>query len=91
MSKLYVGGLAYSITNDELFCLFEDHGGVVSANVVTDRDTGRSKGFGFVEMASNSAAANAIHQLNGKDVGGRHILVNEARQRAPRTTSNSRW
>ena len=88
--KLYVGGLSYATTEDELHNLFEQQGNVVSAVVISDRDTGRSKGFGFVEMSSDDEAANAIEQLNGKDFDGRNIMVNEARERAPRQ-SNSRW
>ncbi len=89
--KLYVGGLSYSTTEDELHNLFEDQGTVLSAVVITDRDSGRSKGFGFVEMASEQEASNAIEQLNGKNVSGRNIMVNEARERAPRSASTSRW
>lgn len=89
--KLYVGGLPYSTTQDELHSLFEDQGTVLSAVVITDRDSGRSKGFGFVEMATSEEASNAIEQLDGKNLSGRNIMVNEARERAPRGVSNSRW
>lgn len=89
--KLYVGGLSYSTTQEELQALFEDQGSVLSAVVITDRDSGRSKGFGFVEMATDQDASNAIEQLDGKDFAGRNIMVNEARERAPRREFNSRW
>jgi len=80
MSKnIYVGSLAYQTTDDELRQLFEQYGEVASAKVITDRDTGRSKGFGFVEMEAQDAAEEAIKQLNGTDLGGRNIVVNEAR------------
>ena len=77
--RLYVGGLPYSIDNDSLSGLFTEFGTVVSANVIMDRETGRSKGFGFVEMQSNESATSAIESMNGKDLGGRSITVNEAR------------
>ena len=89
--KLYVGGLSYSTTEDELQNLFVDQGTVLSAVVITDRDSGRSKGFGFVEMSSEQEASNAINQLNGKNVDGRNIMVNEAKERAPKRAVNSRW
>jgi RNA recognition motif-containing protein len=79
--KLYVGNLAYSTTNEALKTMFAEFGDVESAQVVTDRDTGRSKGFGFVELANAQAAQAAIAALNGKDVGGRQLTVNEARPR----------
>ena len=77
--KLYVGNLSYSIGSSELGRLFEAHGAVRSAQVITDRDTGRSKGFGFVEMGSDQEAQAAIAALNGKEVDGRGLTVNEAR------------
>lgn len=89
--KLYVGGLSYSTSDSELQALFADQGSVISAVVITDRDSGRSKGFGFVEMSSDQETANAIHHLNGKNVDGRNITVNEARERAPRKVANSGW
>ncbi len=82
--KLYVGNLAYSTTNDSLRTMFSEFGDVQSAQVVMDRDTGRSKGFGFVEMASDQASQAAIAGLNGKDVGGRQLTVNEAKPREDR-------
>jgi RNA recognition motif-containing protein len=77
--KLYVGNLPYSVGNTELQRLFEAHGSVVSAQVIMDRDTGRSKGFGFVEMGNDSEAQAAIADMNGKEVDGRSLTVNEAR------------
>ena len=79
--KLYVGNLSYDFGNTELEEMFASHGTVESANVITDRSTGQSKGFGFVEMSSDSEAEAAIAALDGKDVGGRAIKVNEARPR----------
>lgn len=83
-NKLFVGSLAYSVTDEELEQFFAQAGTVASAKVIIDRDTGRSKGFGFVEMSSDEEAAEAIKQLNGKDLGGREIMVNEARPQEPR-------
>ncbi|KPK48286.1 MAG: RNA-binding protein [Dehalococcoidia bacterium SM23_28_2] len=77
--KLYVGGLSFETTEDELRTLFEQAGKVESAVVVTDRFSGRSKGFGFVEMSTNAEARQAISELNGKTLGGRTITVDEAR------------
>ncbi len=77
--KLYVGNLAYSVTDGTLQQLFEAHGSVVSAQVIMDRDTGRSKGFGFVEMGSDAEAQAAIDALNGTQHEGRPLTVNEAR------------
>ncbi|CAL1240531.1 RNA recognition motif domain-containing protein [Candidatus Methylocalor cossyra] len=79
--KLYVGNLSYSVNNSELEQLFSAHGTVESAHVITDRDTGRSKGFGFVEMSTDQQAQAAIAALHGKEVGGRSLTVNEARPR----------
>ncbi len=77
--KLYVGNLAYTITDSDLQRMFEEFGTVVSAQVIMDRETGRSKGFGFVEMNSDSEAQAAIDALNSKEVDGRSLTVNEAR------------
>jgi len=77
--KIYVGNLPYESTDQDLMELFTPHGEVVSANVVTDRYTGRSRGFGFVEMASADDAQKAITALNGSDCQGRNLVVNEAR------------
>lgn len=83
-SKLFVGGLPYSVTSEELKELFAPHGTVDSATVISDRETGRSKGFGFVEFGSDEEAQAAITAMNGHDVGGRKIAVNEARPMADR-------
>lgn len=83
-SKLFVGGLPFAVNDDQLSALFADCGTVVSAQVIMDRETNRSKGFGFVEMSSDEEAKKAIDQLNGKEVEGRSITVNEARPQAPR-------
>jgi cold-inducible RNA-binding protein len=77
--KLYVGNLTYEVTDSELTKMFEPHGTVQSAQVVMDRDTGRSKGFGFVEMGSDKEAQAAIAALNGQQSNGRALTVNEAR------------
>src|SRR5881227_150619 len=77
--KLYVGNLTYGVANDSLRQMFEAHGTVQSAQVIMDRDTGRSKGFGFVEMGSDQEAQAAIQAMNGKEVDGRSLTVNEAR------------
>lgn len=82
--KLYVGNLAYSVTKTTLEQTFGAHGTVVSAQVITDRDTGRSKGFGFVEMGSDQEAQAAISALNGKNVEGRPLNVSEARPQESR-------
>ena len=79
--KLYIGNLAYGVTDSTLAQLFEAHGTVQSAQVIMDRDTGRSKGFGFVEMGSDAEAQAAIAALNGKEMEGRSLTVNEARPR----------
>lgn len=84
--KLYVGGLAYSVTDDELNKIFGEHGKVLSAVVIKDRDSGQSKGFGFVEMDDLKEAQNAIKEMNGKDVGGRSITVNQARPQEERSS-----
>ena len=82
--KLYVGNLTYGVTDSTLLQLFEPHGTVQSAQVIMDRDTGRSKGFGFVEMGSDAEAQAAIQALNGKEVEGRALTVNEAKPREDR-------
>jgi RNA recognition motif-containing protein len=83
-TKLYVGGLAYSVTEQELEALFAELGKVVSTAVIKDRDSGQSKGFGFVEMEDAAAAQNAIKELNNKELSGRKIVVNEARPQEDR-------
>ncbi len=82
--KLYVGNLPYSVDQQELRTLFEQAGGVVEATVITDRETGRSKGFGFVEMNTDEEATKAITELNGHMIGNRQIQVSEARPREER-------
>ncbi len=85
--KLYVGNLDYGVTDSALEQMFAAHGTVQSAQVIMDRDTGRSKGFGFVEMSNDQEAQNAIRELNGKQVEGRALTVNEAR---PKTEGGNR-
>ena len=80
-TKLFVGSLPWSVSDEELKETFEKHGTVVSAKVVTDRDTKRSRGFGFVEMENSSDANNAIKALNNSELNGRNIVVNEAKSR----------
>ena len=84
-SKLYVGNLAYSVRDDDLQQKFSEFGGVQSAKVMMDRDSGRSKGFGFVEMSSPAEAEAAIRGMNGQNVDGRDMVVNVARPMEPRT------
>lgn len=84
--KLYVGGLAYSVTEDELKALFAELGEVTSVAVIKDRDSGQSKGFGFVEMAELKDGQKAIAELNGKEVSGRKIMVNQARPQEDRSS-----
>ncbi|TMD37148.1 MAG: RNA-binding protein [Chloroflexi bacterium] len=79
--RIYVGGLPYQTTNQDLLDLFEQAGQVAEASVITDRHTGQSKGFGFVEMSNEQEAQSAIEQLNGTLQGGRTITVNQARER----------
>ena len=83
--KLYVGNLAYSIGKSDLEQMFAPYGTVNSAQVITDRDSGSSKGFGFVEMGSEQEAQAAIAALNGKSFEGRNLIVNEARPQEPRS------
>lgn len=82
--KLYVGGLAYSVTDQELEQLFSEHGKVLSATIIKDRDSGQSKGFGFVEMEDLKEAQGAIKNLNDKEFNGRAIVVNQARPQEDR-------
>jgi cold-inducible RNA-binding protein len=88
-TKLYVGNLAYGVSNTDLENMFTPHGAVQSAQVIMDRDTGRSKGFGFVEMGNSNEAQAAITALNGKESDGRALTVNEARPREDRGGSRS--
>ena len=82
--KLFVGNIAFSATGSDLESLFASAGTVESATVVSDRETGRSRGFGFVEMSTSTEAMKAIQELNGRDVGGRQINVSEAKERESR-------
>jgi len=82
--KLYVGNLSYETSSSDLETMFEAHGTVESAQVINDRDTGRSKGFGFIEMSSDDEAQAAMTALNGQDCGGRALKVNEAKPRENR-------
>ncbi len=82
--NIYVGNLAYSVTDDDLREAFAAFGEVLRASVIMDRDTGRSKGFGFVEMADDAQAETAIKELNEQPIGGRNVRVNEARPRDDR-------
>ncbi len=88
--KLFVGSLSFSVNEDQLKELFSTVGTVTSASIIIDRDTNRSKGFGFVEMSSDAEAQAAIAQLNGKDLEGRSIIVNEARPKEDRGGGGSR-
>lgn len=83
--KLYVGNLGYNVSKNDLEQMFAAHGTVNSAQVITDRESGRSKGFGFVEMGSDKEAQAAIAALNGKSIDGRSLIVNEARPQEPRS------
>lgn len=83
-TKLFVGSLAWATNDDSLKDFFSAAGTVASANVIMDRESGRSKGFGFVEMSSDEEAKKAVEELNGKELDGRPIVVNEARPRAER-------
>ena len=84
MMNIYVGNLSYGMSEDELRQAFSAHGEVSSVKILMDRETGRSRGFGFVEMPNKAEADAAIAQLNGKDVGGRALRINEARPRERR-------
>jgi RNA recognition motif-containing protein len=83
--NLYVGNMSYDTTQERLQELFQAHGEVTSVNIITDRETGRPRGFGFVEMATEEGASAAITALDGRDVDGRALRVNEAKPRAPRS------
>src|SRR5215813_9791141 len=83
--NIYVGNLAWAVTADDLLELFGQHGKVARAQVITDRETGRSRGFGFVEMENDAEAQKAIDALNGFDFNGRPLTVNEAKPREPRS------
>ena len=83
--NIYVGNMGFDTTQDKLQELFQAYGEVTSVNIITDRDTGRPRGFGFVEMATDEAASAAIGALDGQEVDGRTLKVNEAKPRAPRS------
>ena len=89
-AKIYVGGLPYSTTEQELSDLFAAHGAVASVRIITDKFTGQSRGFGFVEMSSDGEAQAAITALNGTQFGGRTLTVNEARLQEPRSGGGGR-
>lgn len=89
-TKLYVGGLPYAATESELTTLFATHGTVESARIIADKFTGQSKGFGFVEMSTSAEAQTAITALNGSEMGGRSLTVNEARPMEPRSGGGGR-
>ena len=83
--RIYVGNLPWATTSEDLRELFQQHGDVESAEVVSDRESGRSRGFGFVAMTSDEATSTAIEALNGHEIDGRPLVVNEARERQPRS------
>lgn len=89
--NIYVGNLNYQVTNEELKEVFTEYGEVASANVIMDRETGRSKGFGFVEMPDDSAAEEAINGLNGSSYMGRNLRVNQAKPREDRPPRRNRY
>jgi len=90
--NIFVGNLSFNATEDEIRQLFEAYGAVDKVNVITDRETGRARGFGFVEMPDSQEAKAAIAGLQGKDLGGRALNVNEAKPREPRRESRGpRW
>jgi len=89
--NIFTGSLSYDLTENALKELFEEFGEVTSCKIITDRDTGRSKGFGFVEMSDKASAQEAIEQLNGKTVEGRDLVVNEARPREERPKRRPRY
>jgi len=95
MKKLFVGNLSFGATEDSIRSLFEGYGTIESVSLITDRDTGRSKGFGFVEMTNDAEAQKAIAGVNGKDLDGRPLTVNEARPKTDRPNGGgyrkSRW
>lgn len=90
-NKLFIGNLGFSVNDSSLKTKFEQYGNVASAKVITDRDTGRSKGFGFVEMTTKPEAEAAIEGLNGADFEGRKINVSEAKPQAPRENNRSNF
>ena len=89
--NIYVGNLSFKVDENELRDAFEEYGSVSSVKIITDKFTGRSKGFAFVEMSSDAEAQAAIGALDGKDAGGRALKVNEAKPRTTRPAGGSRW
>ena len=90
--NIYVGNLAFTASEDDVRQLFEQYGAVDKVSLITDRETGRARGFGFIDMPDSRAAQSAIQGLNGKDLKGRAVTVNEAKPRAPRREpSGARW
>jgi len=89
--NMYVGNLSYSVTEDDLRTLFSEFGEIESVNIITDKFSGQSKGFGFVEMPDNSEADKAIKALNGNELKGRDIKVNQAKPRSDRPTRRPRY
>ena len=90
MLNIYVGNLSFDTSESDLEQAFSQHGEVEEVQIITDRDTGRSRGFGFVKMRDDNAGRTAIDQLNGTDLGGRNIVVNEAKPRAERAPGGGR-
>ncbi len=90
MTNIYVGNLSYQATDDDLRQAFEEYGAVESVNIIMDRETGRSRGFAFVEMANEEEAKKAIEELNQQEIAGRSVTVNEARPREKRGGGGSR-
>ncbi len=88
MTNIYVGNLSFRATEDDLRGAFSEHGEVSSVNIIMDRDTGRSRGFAFVEMPNSEEATSAIEELNGAEIAGRGVTVNEARPRQDRPRGN---
>lgn len=89
--KLFVGNLSWGVDRDSLYRSFEGYGEIEDARVITDRDTGRSRGFGFVTFVDDGAADRAMEEMNGKDVDGRPLRVNEAQERQDRGPRRDRW
>jgi RNA recognition motif-containing protein len=89
--KLYVGNLSFQTTTSEISELFSQHGEVSDVTIITDRDTGQSRGFGFVEMSNDDAGRNAIKALDGQEFGGRNLKVNEARPKTERSGGGRSW
>jgi RNA recognition motif-containing protein len=89
--NLYVGNISFQLTQEDLHAAFAEYGNVTRANIITDRDTGRSKGFAFVEMENDAEGKAAIDGLNGREMGGRDLRVSEARPREEKPRTQKRW